>query len=582
MRRVLYFLLLVGLWSVTQRASAGGLEYAGAGADSLARGGATTAKADDPMVLSTNPAGLAELRGNQILLDVNYAFMSACMEPLGYYGWGAYNGGQASRLTGYGKTLDLNLGDGKPGPADAYYAGKLDTVCMTPNSLPVPQLGATWRVSERLGVGLGLMFPAATPQGQWGGPNGVIDTPAGLRPAPTRYMLMNSGTLGVFPTVGIGYRIAKWLRVGASFEWGIVNVDNTNMAVSGGGTTPAGDIIARVRAVDWFIPAVNASIHLVPTDSLDIVGAFRAQGDLDASGSILLTTGVFDPHALPKTTENKVESVHQKFPWKLTGGIRYADRLVPRRSGTGAGEGKSEFGEPIHDPMTDERWDLEADLQYQMNSRVQDQDIRYAQGQNIGFENLMNSINNVPFPTAARPGTTTDTVIQKAWKNQISLRVGGSYNILPGFFTVSLGAEYENRGVDPSYMQLDYWPLSRVGLHGGIKIRVARTIDFFASYAHIFQETITAGAPPPDTADKIYTRYQATGEIDAIDKHSGVAPRGMQAPQLDETPPAQVDGQARLAQNLARVVAGNPPYVINSGTYRSSIDVVAVGVHVHY
>jgi long-subunit fatty acid transport protein len=582
MRRVLCFLVLVGSLSIAHRASAGGLEYAGAGAESLGRGGAVTALADDPMVLSYNPAGLAELRGNQILLDMNYAFMSACMDPLGYYGWGAYGGGQASRLTGYGKTLDLNLGDGKPGPADAYYAGKLDTVCMTPNNLPVPQIGATWRVSERLGVGLGLMFPAATPQGQWGDPNGIIDTPNGLRPAPTRYMLINSGTLGVFPTIGIGYRIAKWLRIGAAFEWGVINVDNTNMAAASGGTSPAGDIIARVRAVDWFIPAVNASVHIVPTDSIDIVGAFRAQGDLDASGSVFLTTGLFDPRAKPTTTENKVESVHQKFPWKLRGAIRYADRLVPRRSGTGHDEGKSDFAEPIHDPMTDERWDVEFDLEYQMNSRNQEQDIRYAPMQGVAFTNVAGAITTTPFPTAPRAGASTDTIVKKAWKNQISARLGGSYNILPGFFSVSLGAHYENRGVDPSYMQLDYWPLSRVGLHAGVKLRVARTIDIVASYAHIFQETLIAGAPPPDTGSKISVRYAQTGEIDAIDKHSGTAPRGMEAPVLTEQAPSQVDGTAKLAQNLTRVVAGSPPVVINSGTYRSSIDVVAVGLHVHY
>jgi hypothetical protein len=595
MRRVLRFAVIACVCLAARRAAAGGLEYAGAGAESLARGGATTALADDPMVLSTNPAGLAELRGNQIMVDIQYTAMHACVDPIGYYGWGVYNGGTPARLTAGGQTLNLNLNDGKPGPADSYYTGKLDTVCMRPNTLPIPQLGFTFRVSEKLGVGFGLMFPAATPQGQWGGENGIINTPAGLRPAPTRYMQMNSGTLGVFPTVGLGYRLAKWLRIGAAFEWGIVNVDNLNMAVVTSGTGPATDILAHIKATDWFIPAVNASIHIVPIDALDIVAGFRAQGDLDATGSLFLTTGVFNPVQNPYTSEEKVSSLHQRFPWKLRGGLRYADRLAPRPTGTGHDEGKTSFGEPVHDAMQDERWDVELDVEYQMNSRNQAQDIAYNPGQAVLFQNATTSaITMVPFPMAPRTGASPDTIVTKAWKNQISARLGGSYNIIPGRFSVSLGAHYENRGVDPSYMQVDYWPVSRLGLHAGVKVRIARAIDFIASYSHIFQETLTVGAPSaPDTittpmlitpAQQIYTTYAKTGVVDQIVKSAGpIVIRGMDAPVVEEMPkPTKIDGTAKLLQNATSVPPGSPPFIVNSGVYRSSIDVVAVGVRVHY
>src|SRR4051812_7628326 len=107
----LSFVLAMGL--PARPAAAGGLEYAGAGATALGRGGAVTARADDPMVLAYNPAGLAELRGTQILLDINVALMSACVDPIGYYGWGAYDGGKPSRIPEpeSGTTLELHLGD---------------------------------------------------------------------------------------------------------------------------------------------------------------------------------------------------------------------------------------------------------------------------------------------------------------------------------------------------------------------------------------------------------------------------------------------------------------------------------------
>lgn len=93
-------------------AQAGGFEYVGAGAEALGRGGAVAARADNPMVLSYNPAGLVELRGSQFLLDMNLALFNACMDPAGYYGWGAYNGGNPSVLRdGKGQTLNLNLGN---------------------------------------------------------------------------------------------------------------------------------------------------------------------------------------------------------------------------------------------------------------------------------------------------------------------------------------------------------------------------------------------------------------------------------------------------------------------------------------
>jgi long-chain fatty acid transport protein len=66
----------------------GGIEYAGAGAQALGRAGAVAARADDPMVLMYNPAGLVELRGSQLMMGANLAFMKACVDPIGYYGWG--------------------------------------------------------------------------------------------------------------------------------------------------------------------------------------------------------------------------------------------------------------------------------------------------------------------------------------------------------------------------------------------------------------------------------------------------------------------------------------------------------------
>jgi hypothetical protein len=576
---------VLGLVVLANEASAGGLEYTGAGTQALGRGGAVTARADDPMVLSYNPAGLVELRGNQMLLSASLALMDACVDPIGYYGWGNYNGGQPSRFIDPDTKMatELKLGTTNEGPEGVYYRQPLDTVCMEQGLTPVPQVGFTARLSEDFGVGFGLMFPSVTPQGKWGGDNGIIRTAQGLRPAATRYMQLTSGTIGLFPTFGLGVRLAKWLRVGASFEWGLITVDNTSMAATSSGTTPAGDIIARVEATDLFIPALNGSIHLVPTDAIDIVAAFRWQDDLNAAGTINLTTGVFDPTKVVLSKENEVLSVEQNFPYKLRAGVRYADRLAPRPSGSGQGEADGLQGEVVRDAFQDERWDIEADLEYQLNGRNKDQFIRYRPGQTADFQSVDGTVTSAQFPDPTRAYTQ----IRKRWNDQVSVRVGGSYNILPGLFGLSAGVHYENRGIDPSYMQLDYWPLSRVGLHFGVKFRIARSVDFVASFAHIFQETLVVTAPPHAEGDTISAAYQASGNnedtIRAINKRVGVmASRSDPPPDILEEPTQKGDGVARLTQNATKSPAGEPPFVINSGTYRSSINVVSAGMNLHF
>jgi hypothetical protein len=230
----------------------------------------------------------------------------------------------------------------------------------------------------------------------------------------------------------------------------------------------------------------------------------------------------------------------------------------------------------LHDAFQDERFDIELDVRYEMNARHKDLAIAYVPGQSAEFEDLMGGITMQAFPD---PSMTTTTV-QKRWKDQFSVRLGGSYNILPGLFGISAGFHYENRGVDPSYMQIDYWPLQRVGLHAGVRVRVAGTIDLMFSYAHIFQETLVVGAPPHETFQVIGMQYATMGTVSNIDKRVGI-PSAMSVP-LEEPHPGPGDGEARLTQNFAKALPGTPPAIINAGTYRSGIDVISAGVNMHF
>ncbi len=580
------------LWAAyPSAASAGGLEYTGQGAIALGRGGAVAARAEDPMVLAHNPAGLAELRGSHFLINLNLALFDACVQPSGFYGWGNYLGGLPTELPdpeGEGSEvipLGVVTDEGQPAETD-YYLDPFDEVCLEQNSTPIPQIAWTARPSERFGIGLGLIFPAVTPGGQWGGDNAVIRGDDGeLRPAPTRYMAYKSSSLGVFPTIGVGYRFTDWLRAGLALEWGILAANVFVVAASLGGTTPTNDQIAQLKAQDYFIPALTLSTHLVPDDAWDVVVAFRFQDDIDARGDLDITTGVFDPDLTPHKTSNiPITSVRQPMPWKLRAGVRYADRFLPRLRGTGAGEMRPSSRDVLHDPLQDERWDLELDVEWQMNGRVDTQSVHYAGLNKIIFEPSNGDPEFfIAFPNEYVPFTEVD----KHWRDQLSVRLGGTYNVLPGQIGLSSGLHYETRGVDPAYMQIDFWPLARLGVHGGVIVRLARRIDLVFSYAHIFQETLVVAAPPHRSRIEIgEERYEGdeVRDVREIDKEVGTlvdrAGTGMQV--LEEEPLKDPDAVARFEQPITQTTVTRPPYIVNAGTYRSAFDVLAVGLNVHF
>jgi hypothetical protein len=175
------------------------------------------------------------------------------------------------------------------------------------------------------------------------------------------------------------------------------------------------------------------------------------------------------------------------------------------------------------------------------------------------------------------------TIVEKYWKDQVSLRLGGTYNLLPGLLGISAGAHYETRGVTPAFMQTDFWPVARLGLHAGVTVRVAGAIDLIVAYAHIFQETIVV-APPSHRARRDRSRAPHDRAL-AWNRQDVGAPldrSGSGTVVLQEPEQGAPDGVAALEQNLNRVASDQPPWIVNAGRYRSSYDILSVGVNVHF
>ena len=71
--------------AIPSAAYAGGFDFPDNGTEALGRGGAFTAKADDPTAIEYNIAGLAQQRGWRLLFDSNLVFNTYTFQRAGSY-----------------------------------------------------------------------------------------------------------------------------------------------------------------------------------------------------------------------------------------------------------------------------------------------------------------------------------------------------------------------------------------------------------------------------------------------------------------------------------------------------------------
>jgi long-subunit fatty acid transport protein len=578
--------------STTSARAQQGIVFNTGGTRALSRGGAVAARAEDPMVLLYNPAGLADIQGKQILFSLDMPFHSACVQPYGYYGWGIYEPG----VSEFGDSGQVERdADGNPTPGQ-YATQPLDEVCDSGRTLPVPELAFTWRVNDELGVGFGFVGPSLLVEQQWGGADGTISRNGVGRPTPTRYQLVRQEvTFALAPTIGVGYRVLPILRVGAAFQWTALGIESSVVQAQGAGTSPHNDMIATVRAHDYFVPAATFSIHATPIDPVDIVFSFLWRDSFEGEGEAVYETnpytrGLTEGGIAHVNEPIRFDRVHQPLPWAMTLGARYADRIAPRQRDA------AKEGEPASDPLATERWDVELDVAWLLNARASvttvtlaDTCERDAAGNRIQVGARSRGCQNLEFRRRDASGEVTrdfldvppesfgDVSVNRYWKNQVAIRLGGSYNVIPSKLGINAGIYYESRGVYPDYASVDNLAFRRIGTGLGAVFRVGR-FDLLAAYGHIFQETLEVMAPPHQN------REQA-----GSDPSSGFDKRiGQPCPLTDPTctdprpleeqnKPTDPDGVAKFKQGSFIEQGTSQRRVVNAGRYSSSFDVISVG-----
>jgi long-subunit fatty acid transport protein len=573
-------------------AGAEGRTFNPGGTKALARGGAVVARPDDALALHHNPAGLAFLEGTQLYVGADVPFYSACVEPIGYYGWGIGQPG----ISEFGNTDEVQVDDPDPqqrNPLPGQYSSTpLHEVCNSSPNAPIPQLAVAMRLGPRWAVGFGFVGPSLIAGQQWGGADATISRDGRTWPTPTRYQLVQEEfTFAYNPTVGIAYRVLPRLSVGLNVQWLGLGVTNTVVQPTQPGTSPDKDALARVEAADYFIPAATVSLHAKPLRRIDAAIAFHWFDSFDGSGQATFTTnyyrqGIQGVGGVPyENPPIELESVHTPLPWQLVAGARYAEPLA-------APPGTRDRGSPKDDSLATELFDVELDVALTFNAHASETTVRakdtcerdpdgtrkdpiagtahspgcqtlsYRERQLVGTELQTGfQLRDVP-----PDGYTLD----RHWENQVALRLGGSYTVLPNRLQIHAGAYYETRGIDPAFASIDVMLSRRIGLGVGAVVRMGH-FDLMAAYGHIFQETLKVGAPP----------HSDTGFDKRLCGPNTNSATCLATKPLEETN-APNDPDATAALQQSSLISPEDARIINAGIYRASFNIISIGVAYHF
>jgi len=552
---------------------AGGVELLPGGSRSVMRGGAVLARPEDAMVLVHNPAGLTSLHGDSFLFNLELSLHSMCFDPYGYYGWGVYSGDDSE----FGDPLEVELDDdGDPIIGATYATTPLPEMCNSAEKLPQPQLAWTVTLSDDWSIGFGFVAPTIVPGLKFGGSDGTINIDGQSFPSPTRYQLIEQKIDFAFgASFGAAYDVTDWLALGVHLQVAMISARTWAMQNATSGTQPSSDWLAEVSATDLFIPALTFGAMLKPTKSLTIGATFRWIDGLDGSGDVTYETNTFHRGATeqgsPVPFENDevtLDDIEVELPWAASVGVRYAG-LLPGASDAEA-QGKNT------DPIATEQWDIELDATYNLGSFNDENRVRA--GDDVLIISRVAGGGTALVPTEELP----EVKLNRHQLDSIAVRLGGSYSILPRQMQVHAGGFFESRGVEASYMSIDSFAAARVGVGLGVMFRID-SVDLFAGYGHIFQETLEIVSPPHENVedhddDDITTGFdkRVGGTFDTLGRRQG----GHVLEDPDE--PSSGDATAKFQQASALPSPARPDRIINAGRYTATFDIITVGVQYRF
>jgi long-subunit fatty acid transport protein len=362
----------------------------------------------------------------------------------------------------------------------------LPEVCTEKSAALVPQFAAALHLGARreFAVGLGLYTPVPARRSS---SLGETD--------PSRYLLTKFDVLQIFPTLGVAYAPHRQVWLGASFGVGITTFDYalatySRVVVLPPDTGATSDVSVSTKGTDPFIPRVQVGTVVQPAASLPLTLGleYTYTGDVQIEEAKTTVRGLANDYytsssflapilaGLPDPViAGTVSGVKVNIPQtsRISGGVRYAHPLEKPADGVG-------------DRLSTQRFDIELDAVLTLSNNVR------------SFDATLPPTTIVVPPPTPLLGPTNVALPERLalphrFKNQLGLRLGGDYNVLPGRLALRGGAQYETGGVRHGYQQLDFLPTSRWGLSFGATVRIIEALDVSIAYTHFFIRTAKVG-----------------------------------------------------------------------------------------
>jgi long-subunit fatty acid transport protein len=404
-------------------AFAGGFEIPDNGTEELSRGGAFTAKADTPMAIEYNVAGLARQRGTRVELGLN-----VLMQDFDFTRAGVYPGSPSDPNT---------PGAGQPYSRIGNIGG--------PFVAPMIAASSDFGYFERWTFAFGVYGPPSVGNRQF-------PTTVGTLPSPQRYDLTKSNLLIIFPTFAAAVRVTRWLDIGVALQLVYGNFDLANIAILDLGNTtckvveyPPCDAPNHL-SLNGFTAAGELGIMARPIRNLSLGLNVRTPVYLDASGTVDSpgSAKLMAPPGMPNT--GPVSSFKSTLPWVLRFGARWM----------------------FLGPDNFEHGDIELDAVYEA----------WGMAQGDGVHLTVDSIG---------PLSGFQTILAHGYQDTFGLRLGGSYNLrLPqGVLHFRAGAYYDSNATRYKDTRLDFDTMAKWAGTVGLGYTI-RGVTINLAYAYVW------------------------------------------------------------------------------------------------